>query len=460
MQEPLINNLPNELLTWIFEITPRYADNNHPGYTAWHRRLEYYPWLRFMLVCRRWRIVGERLLYRNMSLKILDEPSESLTRVTKSPHICPFARDLRLTVSLSKPVANSTLDLLRNFNAVRKLDLTGRPYKIGREILEIIRSMPLTEVSLGELPSLNMIFEFFDIPTLTHLSVSSLDRGKNFQSPPSGSEEKKPALEEEEENVSNSSPSPNTPTDTKPTLNGDAAEGTKALDELLPSSRQRTSKITSIHFSCPSTGVQAAQQLFLWPAHLEEVKISLLTTANTYEEYTAEGVQSLLTPQSESLRKIDIGVMTQGRGGIPDFSNFPRLEEVTISSYNLFHDSPEGAHQKLSAPELKRLEISFSPEELWSESLNDFGENETLWLEEFIELVKDAPETSKLKNIYVRFKPQPTYPPRDDVDEWPWDMFEELAEVSEEYGITFEYDQPEFSKRQFCYINVVSFFST
>ncbi|KAH8422429.1 F-box protein [Aspergillus melleus] len=445
MDGPFINSLPNELLTWIFEITPPDADRSRPGYTAWHRRLEYYPWLRFMLVCRRWRIVGERLLYRKLSLSILDEPSARMAFVTERPHICRFVRDFRLTVS-SKPVEKDTLDLLQKFNSVRRLSLTGRPFKIGRPILELIRTMRLTEVSLSDLPSLNMIFEFFDMSTLTHLSVSSLDWSKPINPRASGDEKQGPKLGDE--SVPNSSTSSNPPTTTLPE-NADDTALTTALDELLPLSRQKTSEIKSIHFSRPSTGVTVARQLFLWPAALEEVKISLLTPSNTYEEYTGEGVQRLLLPQCHSLKKIDIGVMTQGSDGIPNLKSFSCLEELTISAYNLFHDSPERAHEKLSIPSLRRLVISFSTEELWSESLNDFGENELLWMEEFIELVRNAPETSKLRNIYIRFRPQPTYPPRDDVDEWPWDMFEELAELSEEYGITLGYDPAEFTKRQF-----------
>ncbi|KAI9038417.1 uncharacterized protein KD926_010835 [Aspergillus affinis] len=447
MEEPFINKLPNELLTWIFEITPLDADRSRPGYTAWHRRLEYYPWLRFMLVCRRWRIIGERLLYRNLSLNILDEPSEQMVFVTERPHICRFVRDLHLTVSLNNPVEKATLDLLRKFNSVRKLNLSGRPYRIGRPILEFIRTMRLAEMSLSDLPSLNMIFEFFDMLTLTHLSVSSLDWSKPFRPRTSDTEEQGPELGDE--SVPNSSTTSSPP----PTIlpgNADDAVLTSALDELLPISRQKTSEIKSIHFSRPLAGVTVARQLFLWPAGLEEVKISLLTASNAYEEYTGKGVQRLLLPQCHALKKIDIGVMTQGSDGIPNLQGFSALEELTISAYNLFHDSPEGAHEKLSMPSLKRLVVSFSTEELWSESLNDFGENELLWMEEFIELVRTAPETSELRNIYVRFRPQPTYPPRDDVDEWPWDMFEELAELCEEYGITLGYDPAEFSKRQFC----------
>lgn len=447
MEEPLINSLPNELLTWIFEITPSDDDRNRPGYTAWHRRLEYYPWLRFMLVCRRWRSVGERLLYRKMSLKLLDEPMDLTAFLSKTTHVCPFVRDLHLTVSLSQPADKPTLGLLRKFNSVRKLTLTGRPYKIGRSVLEIIRTMPLIEVSLNSLPSMGMMFEFFGHPTLTHLSVFTLSWSKTFN-PPVSKEEHRSGLDDD--NASDTSPSLNPSTAIEqPSIADDTELTRQELDKILPSSRHKTSKITSIHFARPFVGVDVARYLFLWPARLEEVKIRLLTAASVYEEYTAQGIQRLLSPQADSIRNVDIGVMTQGSDGIPDFSNFSSLEDLTISAYNLFHDSPERAHEKLSTATLKRLEISFSTEEMWTESLNDFGENELLWMEEFIELISVEPITAKLKSIYIRFRPQPTHPPRDDVEEWPWDMFEELAEISEERGITLQYDPAEYTKRQF-----------
>lgn len=122
------------------------------------------------------------------------------------------------------------------------------------------------------------------------------------------------------------------------------------------------------------------------------------------EHYTDSVIGRLLDTQRESLRDIQIGIIPGGKKGIPDFSNFPRLEELDLSAYDLLDETPHDACRKLDAPCLRRLTIDFDTEDKQWESPEAFGPGEVRWIREFLSTQAAEFPHSRLSEISVIFQ--------------------------------------------------------
>jgi hypothetical protein len=91
--------------------------------------------------------------------------------------------------------------------------------------------------------------------------------------------------------------------------------------------------------------------------------------------HTRDVVQRLLNVHQQSLNRIRLGMILSTRAGMPDFLEFPNLEDLSISAYNTIQfETPSVTLQKIAAPKLQRFTIDFFKESRYLEGRSHFGE--------------------------------------------------------------------------------------
>ena len=91
---------------------------------------------------------------------------------------------------------------------------------------------------------------------------------------------------------------------------------------------------------------------------------------------------------------------------MPSFSNFPYLDELRMSADNIIGaKTSSNALRKLAAPSLRRLTMSFSPEDQHCESRADFGSDQLKWMQDFASSRKSDYPGSRLEKVIIEFNP-------------------------------------------------------
>jgi hypothetical protein len=223
------------------------------------------------------------------------------------------------------------------------------------------------------------------------------------------------------------------------------------LENLLPPNRYHTGNVTSLEFSDPSTPAIVSEHILRWPARLVNLSLTWLTHSTGYRYYTTETVQRLLNLHRKSLKRITLGMIMGGRTGMPDFSNFPCLEKLSMSAYNVMgsrpgSETPATAMRKLSTPSLSYLMMSFSLEDQHTESASHFCSDQVRWIEEFANLKKLNYPASRLARISIMFDPSadPTWDSEENT--WPWEHLEQAKQAAAGLGLSLDYGNPPWSK--------------
>jgi hypothetical protein len=91
---------------------------------------------------------------------------------------------------------------------------------------------------------------------------------------------------------------------------------------------------------------------------------------------------------------------------MPDFLEFPNLEDLSISAYNTIQfETPSVTLQKLAAPKLQRFTIDFFKESRYLEGRSHFGEEQVRWIQEFASLKQKESPFSWLDKVVIVFNP-------------------------------------------------------
>jgi hypothetical protein len=99
-------------------------------------------------------------------------------------------------------------------------------------------------------------------------------------------------------------------------------------------------------------------------------------------------------------------MMLRGRAGMPNFSDFPNLEDLRMSTYNTIQfETPPVTLQKLAAPKLQCFTIDFFTESQYLEERSDFGEAQVQWMQDFASLKQKEFPFSRLDKVVIVFNP-------------------------------------------------------
>jgi hypothetical protein len=436
--ECFISVLPDEILSQILSyILPK---------ERWDlsKKEERYP---LTLVSKDWRRIYEPILFRK--IRICSYPREHmLLRIRKLLAVLesrPYLRNYPRIIDLELSNPNATTcrnvaNLLKRCMAVRTVsfhtDFTADTWVL----LCAIKSLPLLEeLSLSghsSGPSIHLVLENYVLPSLKRLRLSRHGVRKN--------------------SADIEAPWPGEPI---PINQYD-------LEKLLPPNRYHTGNVTSLEFSDPSTPPYVTEHILRWPACLVDLSIVWLTHSTASSQYTTEAIQRLLNIHRQSLKCIRVGMIPGGQTGMPDFSNFPCLEQLSMSAYNIMSlETPVNALKKLAAPNLQYLAMNFSPEDQHCESRGDFSLDQVRWMQNFASLRTADYEGSRLEKVAIEFNPSvdphsyqyrkrhdsarltgirnfvnpPTFEYVEPDLTWPWEDLEEARQSVAQHGLTLEY---------------------
>ncbi|THC98620.1 hypothetical protein EYZ11_001898 [Aspergillus tanneri] len=379
-------------------------------------------WFILASVCRRWRDIIDTFLYRSLTLKDRDEYrlSHVLEVLRERPHVSNYPRTLSLTIE-SGVYSRDLPDILRRLKLVREVSVQADFDEPHLPVLKILTNMEPEKLSLRGFacgPSVNMLFDIFhDVPSLRELHLTRWGWSRENRLHTGWSQ------------------------------NDNVMVRAEDLLQALPFHRQRTANFTVLSLQEPNTSFMVTECFLHWPVRLEELSLKSLCHSHYADNYQTANLQKLLDVHRQTLRKITIGVIPQQDGGIPDFSDFPCLEELHLSAYSIYHDldeTPWTAYNKLAIPSLRYLVIDFSTEDQHSESWTDFYEDQLDWTEDFLELIapglNTSPPESRLRNIHIIFNPKLPWRPMELI--WPWHWLGEAARVANTYEISLTYSTP------------------
>lgn len=380
------------------------------------------------LVCKRWRRIYGPFLCRRIDLGYNGwENCKRVWQLLKNLDDRPDIRWYVQTIDLQahNPNQSTCKNLARvvaHCKATRRIKLhTGLknrswPLLNAMKDLPHLESLRLSGHSSG--PSIRMIFELFDLPSLKSLELSRYGVGKDAD--------------------------PGTP------WPSDIAVTRHDLDQLLPPSRYHTSSVASLVLSNPSTPLLVSEHLLHWPARLEQLSITHLTHSKYAAQYNLNNIERLLGMHRQSLRYIKIGITPDKNHGMPNFSSFPYLEELYLSTYQILLDTPSSALRKLAAPSLRHLTMTFNAEDEHPESYKAFAKALVRWMADFASLKRSDYPNSRLKTIFIGFQPgdNPLWFTNFEDVTWPWDYLDQAVQILAQHGLALTYSEPRWEKQE------------
>jgi hypothetical protein len=419
--ESITSSLPDEILTEIFA---HLAPKDFSFLSS-----KYDECLPLTLVCKRWRRIYEPFLYQRLDLSFHGwQNAHRVRQLLENLESCPNLRGntRAIHMSLSNPNRNTCNNIARIValcNAISEVslwytdnDLPGR----ASPLFDAIQNLPCLETLRLSRLSLQIVLGLFDLPSLKTLNLSHyvIGYGGDLSAP--------------------------WPLDV-PTSQQD-------LDQLLPYNRYHTGRVTSLSLSNPSTPLRVTEHLLRWPARLQKLSLTSLTLpcARHSREYSLTNIERLLGMHCKSLRFIEIGIIPWGNGGMPDFSGFPYLEQLHLSTRQLLTETPSDALSKLAAPYLHHVAMSFRTEDQQSGGYREFATGQVRWLADFAALKTSEYPTSRLETIFVHFNPNdsPFGFPDFRYVTWPWVYLDEAAQIVAQHGLKLTYSKPGRSKQE------------
>ncbi|KAF4221733.1 hypothetical protein CNMCM5878_008183 [Aspergillus fumigatiaffinis] len=369
--------LPNELLLLIFSLLEAEQTPHEIKLAQWS------PLTR---VCRRWRDIAETLLYRTLLLKdrnprivkwwATDKQrlSRLLSTLQKRPHLRYYTQSLQVTIDddvYSEDILH-IMDLLPSIRQLTiQLDLVKSSYLPLLQSVARLKLEELEFVGYGASPSLNLLFTILSqMPTLRRLSTYRWGWCRD------GS------------------------IYTSCTYDDSASITADELSQLLPLNKQGRSALTSLDLQNPKTSIEVTECLLRLPARLQEISLLSLCYGAYESQYDANSIQQLLSIHKDWLQKITLGPIPPQGEVIPDFSDFPRLNDLHVALYNSSsneRETPYVIYKKIAAPSLRRLVIDLGHE----------CQPNDQWIAEFLALVrlarKECPPQTCLQWVDVKF---------------------------------------------------------
>jgi hypothetical protein len=148
-----------------------------------------------------------------------------------------------------------------------------------------------------------------------------------------------------------------------------------------------------------------------------------------------------------------------------DFSEFPSLEDLSMSAYNTIQfETPSVTLRKLAAPKLQRFTVDFFKETQYLEGRSHFGEEQVRWMQEFASLKRKEFPFSRLDKVVIvfnldewhepewfrwenvwRFNPWSIARGSKEVNDvryptWPWEHLQQARECIARYGLDLQYE--------------------
>lgn len=415
-----ISLLPDELLAEIFSYLPPETDLfNEPTYE------ECPP---IPVVCKRWERNYDAILFRRISF--VKQPMRQRHRtlvntLQQQADLRNHVRDISVQMwHPSKATCRVIADTIAFCQATRTVSLhLGWSTKIwpiiqAVEMLPRLEALQLSGYDCG--PSLQMILGHFNQPTLRHIRLSryGLGHGDTIRAP------------------------------WLPIESYSRDEG-KQLSLLA---RSHTSAMVSLELTDPSASPHSTKTLLKWPSTLVRLCLSQLTNSVYWSHYTLDMVGPILSIHRESLQHITVDIIPGGknedntwtRSGIPDFSKFHCLRELRLSAYNILAEKPSKAAEKLAAPVLRHLGMSFCTEDQHRVSWKEFTKDQVLWMTDFASQKPTGGTNTRLESISVDFNPE--YDPwslcdNDDMT-WPWEYVQQAEQQMSRCNMIMKYSKP------------------
>ena len=276
----------------------------------------------------------------------------------------------------------------------------------------------LEELSLSGIdhgPSISLIFNNFDLPTLRTLNLWRYGPGVEG--------------------------SPFAPWSTQ-----QISVSRSDLEAIFPSSKYHTSKISSLQLSDPSALPMVTEHILRMPANLVNLSLTDLTCSFAASDYTVVAIQRILGIHRYSLKSIELGIIPGDvmKSSMPDFARFPILEKLTMSSYNSIDaETTDNALRKLSGPCLRTLLIKFNTTESRQANVeppSGFNKTHAKWIKDFAALKQST--ASALEFIHIKVNPIVTVQTG---LQWPWENVEQAWQEVAQFGLTICYE-PRYSK--------------
>jgi F-box-like len=429
-----ISALPDELLAKLLEVLAPSS-----CFSFWS---QYGPLLPILFVCRRWRRLCEPLLYRRIVLgyngwEKLRRTYRLLETLKQRPELAACVQETQIELHrINDTTSGAIADILRYCqSSLSKLSLhTTWESSAIWPILRAIRNCAHLEVlRLSGGPTLQIILTYLDQPVLKTLDLSRYGWSDDDGAAAPWSSASLTSL-------------PLTWTSAETLL---AAHHTKGT-------------VTMLKLQDPRVPAHVTELLVRWPARLVSIALTALTHSKYFKHYSIQAVQRCLDYHCQSLEHVTLGILMSDTNHAPDFSHFPKLQTLQLSSYNLLREKPHVAAKKLiGAPSmLRHLSISFSTEDQHQEPSTDFGAETLHWMEDFAGRMtmegttSDAKTFNKLETMYVNFDPDDYICERPDPDtpdcdlpSWPWEYVDQAAQALSQLGVKMKYSSPGASKQ-------------
>ncbi|MCJ1385560.1 hypothetical protein MMC17_008683 [Xylographa soralifera] len=401
--------IPDELLSLILDYLPP-ASSSSP-----YRDDELTDPLSLLLVCRRWQSCYTPILYRELYLGKIQRPNKLLKTLKHRPTFSGYIKTLDIYIGSGRINIDVLASIVQYSCLIRKISLYALSQEELRPLLEAIARLEYVEfLRLDCNPSICTIVHQLELQSLRHLKLSCYGLGIG--------------------NELRASEPPNDIVFTK-----------HYAQRLLPLTHHYTGALISLTIATPAAPPEVTEFIMCWPTALIRFTAVGLTHSFLAVQYTPASMQRILGRQRDSLKDISLGIMpfrgVLGESGMPDFSSFCSLETLSMSRYNLLSETEANTLQKLSAPLLHHLRISFETEGQDGTEFSDLGANETAWFKNFASAAQSA--NTALKTIFIKFDPKKYFD--GDVDEklrWPWAYLDEAAQVLSESGITLTHSRP------------------
>ncbi|MCJ1316031.1 hypothetical protein MMC15_001351 [Xylographa vitiligo] len=410
----LTATIPDELLSLIFDfLPPAYSRDAYPVKDLANP-------LSLLFVCRRWQRCYTPILYRELYIKKDRRPKKLLKTLEYQPPLSGYIKTLDINIDSHRINIDALTSVVQHSCHVRKITLSANMGEELRPLLEAIARLEYLELlRLHCSPSMYTIAHQLERPSLRHLELWCYGWGIG---------DKLRASEPE-----------------------DGVVFTKHhAKSLLPLAHHYTGALTSLAILNPAAPPEVTGFIICWPTALVRFTATLSHSFFAHR-YTPASMERILLRQRHSLKDITLGALSfsrgQGGSGMLDFSSFHSLETLSMSCYNIFSEAAATTLQKLSAPLLHHLSISFATEEQHDTHFSSFGADEVTWFKNFASAANSA--NTALRTVFVEFDPDSyIYDGIDQNLRWPWAYLDEAAQALAEIGITLTYSPPRWTIEQ------------
>jgi hypothetical protein len=393
-----------------------------------------------VFVCKRWRRVYEPVLFRRIPLSIgpsVHFPNKTVSGAGKllalmetNPRIrnYPHAIHLELNSPAICPTFPDLLSVVERCPKLHTVVLHSNSLLPSLPLFQAITSLPLLEdLTLGGYsdlgPTLEMIFKTFSLPNLKRLKLESYQLSGYYFDP------------------------------ILPFRNHYTAEPMteKILDDLQAPFGDHRSSVKTLELLDPRCQPIVTGYILRGYSHLVDLTLTCFSR-RAMDYYSTDEVQKLLNLHSKSLRRIKLGYYAQGKAAMPNFNEFPCLEEVYLSAYNVLQTENTEALGKLCAPKLRLLALGFNIEDEYIDIHNGFkftriapgvghiASNIALWIQHFALFRRLDYQEVRLGKVTIDFKSSEA--PNDSV-EWPWEQLEAARQKASADGLAVEYLKPD-----------------